>query len=121
MNSMVIALEITALGMGLVFAAIILLWWMMDLLTRITADKEKTSPEESPSDPSESVSVMDNDIKAKAVAVAVAIALVEQQACLAHPLPEPPAAIVSPWQLGMRTRHLSQKGTQSIHKPRKAG
>ncbi len=43
MSNMGIALEITALGMGLVFAAIILLWWMMDLLTFITADKEPTS------------------------------------------------------------------------------
>ena len=40
MNNMFIALQITALGMGLVFGAIILLWWMMALLTSITADKE---------------------------------------------------------------------------------
>ena len=45
MNNMAIALEITALGMGLVFAAIVLLWWMMDLLTLITADKEQTPRE----------------------------------------------------------------------------
>ena len=43
MNTMVLALQITALGMGLVFAAIILLWWMMNLLTFITAEKEPQS------------------------------------------------------------------------------
>jgi len=35
-NDLVLALEITALGMGLVFAALILLWWVMALLTSIT-------------------------------------------------------------------------------------
>ena len=113
MSNMVVALEITALGMGLVFAAIILLWWMMDLLTLITADKEQASLE-APAAP-----VVNRDIKAKAVAVAVAIALAEQQACLAHPLSETQTAIISPWQLGMRTRQLSQKGTQRIRRPRK--
>jgi Na+-transporting methylmalonyl-CoA/oxaloacetate decarboxylase gamma subunit len=119
MSNMVIALEITALGMGLVFAAIILLWWMMDLLTRITADKEQPSGAESVLDASQTAPIMDRDIRAKAVSVAVAIALAEQKVCLAYSVPEPPTAIVSAWQLGMRTRHLYQKGTQSTHKPRK--
>ena len=119
MSNMVIALEITALGMGLVFAAIILLWWMMDLLTLVTADKEQPSDAESVSDASKAAPVMDSDIKAKIVAVVVAIALAEQEAYPTHSLPEPPTAIVSAWQLGMRTRHLYQKGTQSIRKPRK--
>jgi Na+-transporting methylmalonyl-CoA/oxaloacetate decarboxylase gamma subunit len=119
MNNMVIALEITVLGMGLVFAAIILLWWMMDLLTLITADKEQTLPEAPVVDLSKAVLSMNSDIKAKAVAVAVAIALAEQRACLTHPLPESQTPIVSPWQLGMRTRQLYQKGTQSNRKPRR--
>ena len=119
MSNMVIALEITALGMGLVFAALILLWWMMDLLTLVTADKEQLAGADSVSDSSEAPPVMESDIQAKAVAVAVAIALAEQKVCLARSLSEPPTAIVSAWQLGMRTRHLYQKGTQSIRKPRR--
>ena len=119
MNNMVLALEITALGMGLVFAAIILLWRMMDLLTLITADKKPISSEGPVSDSSEAAPIAKSDIKAKAAAVAVAIALAEQQVCLAHPLPETQTPIVSPWQLGMRTRQLYQKGTQSNRKPRK--
>lgn len=115
MNNMIIALEITALGMGLVFAAIILLWWMMDLLALITTDKQPIS------DAAPSAPVIDCEVKAKAAAVAVAIALAKQQASLAHPLVDPPTAIVSAWQLGTRTRQLYEKRTPVVRKPRKIG
>ena len=111
MNNMLIALQITALGMGLVFAAIILLWWMMNLLTAITARKETPSSSGiSVSDSARAAPVMDSDHKAQAAAVAVALALAEQQASTARPLTEPPTTIVSAWQLGMRTRQMYQKG-----------
>jgi Na+-transporting methylmalonyl-CoA/oxaloacetate decarboxylase gamma subunit len=113
MNNMLLALEITALGMGLVFGAIILLWWMMNLLTFITGDKEIVSESAKPAH------AIDSDIKAQAAAVAVAVALAEQQASLAHPLSDPPTAIVSAWQLGTRTRQLYQKGP--VRRPRKIG
>jgi hypothetical protein len=74
----------------------------MSLLTTITADRRTDSAEEAP--------VMDDDLKARAAAVAVAIALAEQEASPARPLCEPPTAIVSAWQLGMRTRQMYQKG-----------
>lgn len=107
MNNMTIALHITALGMGLVFAAILLLWWMMNLLTVLTADKEPESqPTESSSE--KASAVMDDELKAQAAAVAVAIALAEQQG--STPLTEPSPVIVSAWQLGMRTRQMYQKG-----------
>jgi len=115
MNNMVIALEITALGMGLVFAAIILLWWMMDLLTWLTADKGSNS------DSAATAPVTNEDLKAQAAAVAVAIALAEQKTSLAHPLVDPPTAIVSAWQLGTRTRQLYEKGTPIVRNPRKIG
>jgi len=110
MNNMVLALEITALGMGLVFAAIIVLWGMMSLLTAITAEKDISSPH-SATVPvkAESVRVKD-DIKAQVAAVAVAIALAEQQASHAYAFSEPPTAMVSAWQIGMRTRQMYQKG-----------
>jgi Na+-transporting methylmalonyl-CoA/oxaloacetate decarboxylase gamma subunit len=109
---MLIALQITALGMGLVFGAIILLWWMMFLLTSITGDTElSSSSDASASGSTQTASVNDSDLKAQAAAVAVAIALAEQQLSGAHPLPEPPTAIVSAWQLGMRTRQMYQKGS----------
>ena len=109
MNNMLIALQTTALGMGLVFGAIVLLWWLMNLLTWITADKEPVFV----SDESASVTapaVLEDDCKAQATAVAIAIALAEQQTAAAHSFAEPPTAIVSAWQLGMRIRQMYQKG-----------
>jgi Na+-transporting methylmalonyl-CoA/oxaloacetate decarboxylase gamma subunit len=115
MSNILIALQITALGMGLVFSAIVLLWWMMALLTSTMAEKEPAAnPAEAAPAP-----VIENDFKAQAAAVAVAIALAEQQASHAHPLPAPPTAIVSAWQLGMRTRQLSQKGMPNARQVRK--
>ena len=115
MSNIVIALQITALGMGLVFAAIILLWWMMALLTRAAAERESAS------DSAEDAPVMGKDIKAQAAAAAVAMALADHQITHTHPLATPPTAIVSAWQLGMRTRQLSEKGTPIVRKPRNEG
>ena len=112
MSNMLIALQITALGMGLVFAAILLLWWMMNLLTSITAEKDSSpAVNASVSDSVRTAPVIDSDLKAQIAAVAVAIALAEQQASRSRPLLEPPTAIVSAWQLGTRTRQLYEKRT----------
>jgi Na+-transporting methylmalonyl-CoA/oxaloacetate decarboxylase gamma subunit len=105
MNNLMLALEITALGMGLVFAAIILLWGLMNLLTRLTADRGSSSKRDAA--PADGV---DADRRAQAAAVAVAIAFAEQQASHARPLDTPPAVIISAWQMGMRTRQMYQKG-----------
>lgn len=124
MSNMFIALQITALGMGLVFAAIILLWWMMALLTAIAVDKNTSSPLSASTSLKGTMSdspIMDSDVKARAAAIAVAMALAEQQASHAHPLSIPPTAIVSAWQLGMRTRQLYQKGRPIVRNPRKVG
>lgn len=118
MSNILIALQITALGMGLVFAAIILLWWMMAAITSLMAEATFT-PNTPETDSAEPVLLIDSDIKARAAAVAVAIALAEQQT--SHTLSTPPTAIVSAWQLGMRTRQLAQKGTPIVRKPRKVG
>lgn len=104
MNDISLALQITAIGMGLVFGAILILWLMMTLLTALTADKESAS------DSPEAGSVSSRDIPAQAAAIAIALAMAEQRLSSAHPLPEPPTAIVSAWQLGMRTRQMTQKG-----------
>ena len=122
MNNVLLGLEITALGMGLVFAAIVLLWWMMALLTGALQEKDASSAlSASGSDETEAALVIENDVKARAAAIAVAVALAEQQTAHAHALSTPPAAIVSAWQLGMRTRQLSDKGTPLVRSPRKVG
>ena len=115
MSNLLLALEITALGMGLVFVAFIVLWLMMILLTSITADKCSASTL------TESDPLMDSDLNAEVAAIAVAMALAEQELSSAHPLTAPPTAIVSAWQLGMRTRQLYQKGMPVARKSRKAG
>ena len=102
-----IALQIPALGMGLVFAAIILLSLMMSLLTKFTAGKEETLPSVSESDSAEPAPIMEKSHKAQAAAVAVATALAEQKR---QTLYDPPTALVSAWQLGMRTRQMYEKG-----------
>ena len=104
MNDISLALQITGIGMGLVFGAIIVLWLMMILLTALTAEKESAS------DSPEVDSVSSNELFAQAAAIGVAMAMAEQRLSSAHPLPEPPTAIVSAWQLGMRTRQMSEKG-----------
>ena len=102
---MIDALWITLLGMGITFVAIILLWWMMAGLTALPfKDEEADSPEPAEAD--------DGNPKAKAAAVAVAIALAEQEFSSARPLPAPPTAIVSAWQLSTRSRQLYEKGKQ---------
>jgi len=103
-ENFLLSLQITALGMGLVFGAIILLWLMMALLTHFTADKEPAS------DSLEPDSISQADSKLKVAALAVAIALAEQGQSAAHPLAESPTAVVSAWQLGMRTSQRTQKG-----------
>ncbi len=108
LESLITALEITALGMGLVFAAILLLWGMMWGLTAIPMKQDAAEKTDSP----EPAPVEADGLKAQAAAVAVAIALAEQSLSSAHPLPQPPTAIISAWQLGTRSRQLYEKGGQ---------
>ena len=116
MSDFMLSLQITALGMGLVFGAILLLWLMMVLLTLFTAEKEETiSPDGTLPDSPQPALVSETGYKLQAAVVAVAAALAEQELSSAHPLPEPPTAIVSAWQLGMRTRQSSEKGNFRRH------
>jgi Na+-transporting methylmalonyl-CoA/oxaloacetate decarboxylase gamma subunit len=107
MNDLLLSLEITGLGMGLVFGAIILLWVMMILLTTFTADKAQPASEPEP----DAKHAAQAGLKAQAAALAVAIALAEQGQSTARPLSQPPTALVSAWQLGMRTSQRTQKGS----------
>jgi Na+-transporting methylmalonyl-CoA/oxaloacetate decarboxylase gamma subunit len=119
MNNLLVALQITALGTVLVFAAIILLWGMMNLLTSMTAEKGTSASEDRSAPASAEVaSSGDRELRARAAAVAVAIALAEAQACREHPFSDPPTTIVSAWQLGMRTRQMYQKGISNRRRAR---
>lgn len=100
-ENILLSLQITLIGMGLVFGAIIVLWGLMSLMTRILAEKvsEPEVPDES------------RKRKARAAAAAVAVALVEQAQNRVGHFPMPNTALVSAWQLGMRSRQMYQKGS----------
>lgn len=106
MSNFTLSLQITALGMGLVFGAILLLWLMMVILTALTSDEKNAS------DSAKIDSTSQADSKLQVALLAVAMALEEQHTSSAHPLELPPTAIVSAWQLGMRTRQMAEKGNQ---------
>ncbi|MCS6993038.1 MAG: OadG family protein [Anaerolineales bacterium] len=104
MENLLNALIITAIGMGITFAAIVVLWGMMAALTMLpdAQEKEENAPE--------AVSAAEQEAKIRAAAAAVALALAEQELSSARPLPPPPTAIVSAWQLGTRSRQMYEKG-----------
>ena len=103
--NLTLAIEITALGMGLVFLAIIVLWLMMWALTALPF---KDSEDNKEVDQKEEL--VDDELMAQAAAAAVAAALAEQSQSTARPLSQPPTALVSAWQLGMRSRQMYEKG-----------
>lgn len=96
-----IALQITLIGMGLVFGAILLLWLVMSLLMRFTA--------KCPND-TQSTLAREVELRERAAAVAVSLALAQQAMDEPHEFPLPPTATVSAWQSVMRTRMLNKKG-----------
>ncbi len=101
------ALQITAIGMSLVFGAILLLWALMAAIVKWMPERE---PEEAPAvvlpvDFSES----DASTRKRAAAVAVSIALAQQASKQDRPFPLPPTAIVSAWQAVRRANSLNQK------------
>lgn len=105
------SLIITAIGMGITFSAIVLLWWMMAGLTAVELRRDTALPDK-PEDAGrpQPAPAMESERKARAAAAAVAMALAEQEISSARPLPAPPTALVSAWQLGTRSRQMYEKG-----------
>ena len=98
-------LLITAIGMGLVFLAILLLWALMNFLVNITADKKKVSQPVIIQEPIEA-GESDSGKLQKVAAVAVAIAMrLQKQSPVIRPQDSNPT---SPWQSARRTQVLSQ-------------
>ncbi len=106
-SNLILALQITLIGMGLVFAAIILLWVLMALLVRLATEKTEELPEASLPTQSE----MERKRKAAAIAVAIALAQYHDHS-EPHEFPLPPTALVSAWQAVMRTRMVTKRGTK---------
>lgn len=99
-----LVLQITAIGMGLVFGAIVLFWGLMAVLVRLAADREPPA-----------AAAADRALKQQAAALAVAVALAEAAPAAAQTPapnvpPQPATALVSAWQAVMRANQLSQRG-----------
>lgn len=112
MSDLALSLQITLAGMGLVFGAILVLWGLMYLLTLLIREPEQPPQEPADSGAAAPAEAGTHGLLARAAAAAVALALADQGASSAHPLSVPPPSLVSAWQLGMRTRQMTQKGNQ---------
>ena len=109
MDNLSLSLQITVIGMGLVFGAIVLLWIMMAVLVRLTPDREAAEEvvaEETPIEPA----VSDRALKQRAAIAAVAVAIAHEATPRIHEFPLPATPIVSAWQAVQRGRQLSQHG-----------
>ena len=109
MDNFSLSLQITLIGMGLVFGAIIVLWIMMAALVRLTpdrADAEEPAAAAALSEPA----AADRMLKQRAAIAAVAVALAHEATPKVHEFPLPATPIVSAWQAVQRGRQLSQHG-----------
>ncbi len=111
MDNLSLSLQITVIGMGLVFGAIVLLWIMMAVLVRLTPDREAAEAKEpageaAPIEPATS----DRALKQRAAIAAVAVAIAHEATPKVHEFPLPATPIVSAWQAVQRGRQLSQRG-----------
>ena len=101
-------LLITLIGMGLVFVALILLWWLMDLMVRIRLPKKGEGSEEA-EEMAGAGGALDAEagaLRAKAAAAAVAAALAIQAARI-HLAPSGGQSL-SPWQTVRRSGQINQ-------------
>lgn len=115
-QELIISLQITIVGMGLVFAALILLWWLMEVLVRVArervpqevlgpgAEGTALTPEPGPD--------LESERRKRAALIAVALALNESGPPGVE-FPIPPTASVSPWQAANRTNMLNKRGLRS--------
>lgn len=110
-------LLITLIGMGLVFIVILLLWLLMDLLVRFTADKveEEETPEETADvEPMTELPApapaIASDIKKRAAAAAVAVALASRRG-MTIPV-QSAATTAGGWQAAHRSSQLLSKNVR---------
>lgn len=108
-EGLTLSLLITLVGMGLVFAAIVLFWLLMSALVRLAAGRSGQAEVQS-----EAVARDDaadeRELKRRAAGVAVAVALARQARTEAQPFPMPPTVLVTAWQAVNRSRLHGQRG-----------
>lgn len=102
------ALLITAIGMGLVFLAILALWGLMELMMRLGAERKTAAAVEDDAaiEAAEEAPALSDPRKARAAALAVSVALALRQRSAA---PAAPASGLSAWQAVLRAGQLTQQ------------
>lgn len=100
------ALLITAIGMGLVFLAILALWGLMELMVRLGADRAEAAEEDSAPEAADEPPALTDPRKARAAALAVSVALALRQRAAG---PAAPTSGLSAWQAVLRAGQLTQQ------------
>lgn len=108
MNDLSTSLLITLVGMGIVFAIIVLLWGLIALVANLGGRMSRVLAVREDSE-------LENQRLAASVAVATALALAAEsesmQSVAVNPFPLPATAVVSPWQAVMRAKILNRRGS----------
>ena len=109
-----LGIQITLVGMGLVFAAILLLWAVMAALVWLARDRQPPAVDAEPAHPGPAAAPPEPDrmLKRKAAAIAVAVALARQAEAEAHTFTVSQPEAMGAWQTVTRARQLNQRGTQ---------
>jgi Na+-transporting methylmalonyl-CoA/oxaloacetate decarboxylase gamma subunit len=107
-------LLITAIGMGLVFAVIILLWGLMSLMMRVTSREphlDGKMMENPPSDDTDTpeIEMVEGKRHAAAAAIAVGIAMAGKKLETAANKMGEKKGTLSPWQTVHRSRQLEKR------------
>jgi Na+-transporting methylmalonyl-CoA/oxaloacetate decarboxylase gamma subunit len=105
-SSILGAVLLTVVGMGLVFAALIVFWGVLHLIVRLTYRTTDGAPVATAGEPDR-----DRDLKRRAAIAGVAVALRLQSDEIPMPFPLPPPVVVSTWQSVMRARSLGERGS----------
>ncbi|MFZ6030691.1 MAG: OadG family transporter subunit [Chloroflexota bacterium] len=113
MENLWLAAQISLLGMSLVFGAILLLWGVLALLVRLTAERlSAPTPTIEPATVAAAPAAhaqRDGRARAAAAAVAVALAQKAKPAAIQETGPATPSSTVSAWQAVMRATRLNAR------------
>jgi len=117
MSNIEIALKMTVIGMGIVFAGILILWGVMALMVRIWPhDVGEDKKEEAQFSTEEN-----GDLKAKAAAAAVAVAMTLRRGVFNASASSPAGGTSSSWQVTTRALQVNQNTQSFNRKPRGDG
>lgn len=106
-SNLSIALLVTAVGMGLVFGAIIVLWIGMAALVNLADKWTRKAPVQDKQ--IENPPALKKDYRKLAAAIGAAYALAQNKQSSVHEFPLPSMAFVTAWQAVMRSKNFSTR------------